>query len=51
VDDVAVERGGLAVGGLEGAVAGVLLGRQDQRDIVNPVSGGEAERIFGCVVD
>jgi len=51
VDDVAVEGVGFARGGEEFSVGLVLLGGEDERDVEGAVAGGQAEGVFGGVVD
>lgn len=51
VDDVAVEGVGFARGGEEFSVGLVLLGGEDERDVEGAVARGQAEGVFGGVVD
>lgn len=51
VDDIAIKRVGLASRREQLAVGLVLLGREDQRDVVNAVDGGEIESVLRRVMN
>ncbi len=51
VDNVAVERVGFAGGGNQLAVVLVFFGREDERNVVDTVSRGQAETVFGGIVN
>lgn len=51
MNDIAEERVGLGGGAEKRAIVQVLLGREDERNVVNPISRGQIQRVLFLVMD